>query len=166
MPLSPARVVDQHMLLRVANFPLPEQHLVPLGVATVLHRLRPQRLPLPRYARHLAGWPLVAGGVCLAVWATGTAGDVRLSSPTQLVRTGPYAFSRNPMYLAWSLLHLGTGLVTGSALILETLPLALVLTHRQIQAEEKTLSEALGAEFTEYMTTVPRYIRIRRPSAS
>ena len=152
--------------LQPANFPLPEQHLVALGVAALLHRLRPQRLPLPRYARHLAGWPLLAGGVCLAVWATRTAGDVRLSSPTRLVRTGPYAFSRNPMYLAWSLLHLGTGLVTGSALILETLPLALVLTHRQTQAEEKTLSEALGAEFTEYMTTVPRYIRIRRSSAS
>lgn len=152
--------------LRPANFPLPEQHIVPIGVAALLHWLRPQLLPLPRCTRHLAGWPLLAGGACLAVWATGAASDVRLSSPARLVRTGPYAFSRNPMYLAWSLLHLGTGLVTGSALILETLPLALVLTHRQIQAEEKTLSEALGAEFTEYKTTVPRYIRIRRSSAS
>jgi protein-S-isoprenylcysteine O-methyltransferase Ste14 len=151
--------------LRPANFPLPEQHLVPLGVAVLLHQLRPQRLPLPRYVRHLAGWPLLAGGVCLAVWATGTAGEVRLSSPTQLVRAGPYAFSRNPMYLAWSLLHLGTGLVTGSALILQTLPLALVLTHRQIQAEEQALSEAFGGEFAEYKTTVPRYLWIRTSSA-
>jgi protein-S-isoprenylcysteine O-methyltransferase Ste14 len=152
--------------LRLANFPLPEQHLVPLGVAALLHRLRPQRLPLPRYVRHLAGWPLLAGGVCLAVWATGTAGDVSLSSPTRLVRTGPYAFSRNPMYLAWSLLHLGAGLVTGSASILETLPLALVFTHRQIQAEEQTLSEAFGAEFAEYKMTVPRYFLIRTSSTS
>jgi protein-S-isoprenylcysteine O-methyltransferase Ste14 len=154
------------VFLRPANFPLPEQHLVPLGVAALLHRLRPQRLPLPRYARHLAGWPLLAGGACLAVWATGTAGDVRLSSPTQLVRTGPYAFSRNPMYLAWSLLHLGTGLVTGSAVILKTLPLALVVTHQQIQVEEQALGEAFRAEFAEYKSTVPRYFWIRTSNAS
>lgn len=151
---------------RMVNFPLPEQDLVPIGAAALLHRLRPQRLSLPRHARHLAGWPLLVGGLCLAVWATRTAGDVRLNAPTQLVRTGPYAFSRNPMYLAWSLLHLGTGLVAGSAWIVETLPLALVLTHRQIRAEEHTLSEAFGAEFAEYKKTVPRYFRIRRSSAS
>ena len=158
IPRSHPLVDDHHMSLRLANFPLPEQHLIPIGLATLLHWLRPQRLPLPGLVRHAAGWPLVAAGWAIALWATRAADEVPLSSPNELVRTGPYAISRNPMYLGWTLAHLGAAVLTGSAWIVGSLPVALVLNHWQILSEERRLSETFGAEFAEYFKAVPRYL--------
>jgi protein-S-isoprenylcysteine O-methyltransferase Ste14 len=151
------------MSWQLANLPLPEQYLIPIGAAALLHRLHPQRLPLSRSIRHIAGWSLLAAGSSLAVWSTRAAGNVRLSSPSRLVRTGPYAISRNPMYLAWSLLHLGTGILTASAWIFGALPIAQLLTHHQIEAEERQLRETFGAEYDEYEKAVPRYALLGAP---
>ena len=72
--------------------------------------------------------------------------------------TGPYAISRNPMYVGWALLHLGGAVTIGSAWVAATFPLSGIWLHRQVLQEECRLDAAFGEEFREWRATVPRYV--------
>ena len=76
--------------------------------------------------------------------------------------SGPYAASRNPMYLGWAMLQLGAGLVRGSRWMIAAVPAAAALVHRDVRGEERTLEDAFGDEFRRYRATVPRYLPRRR----
>ncbi|HEX6353331.1 isoprenylcysteine carboxylmethyltransferase family protein [Actinophytocola sp.] len=133
--------------------PIPSEHLVGIAAALVLDR--GPTTP----ARRLVGWSLAAAGVVLAARCVRVAGRVHLAAPDDLVTAGPYAVSRNPMYLAWALLHLGVGLAAGSRWTLVTLPAACGWTHAEVLREERALTERFGTRYRTYRTTVPRYLR-------
>lgn len=88
---------------------------------------------------------------------------MELDRPDRLVRAGPYAFSRNPMYVGWALLHLGVGAVGGSAWVVASCPVAAWWIHRQVAREERVLGETFGGEFARYRAKVPRYLPAGRP---
>jgi protein-S-isoprenylcysteine O-methyltransferase Ste14 len=69
---------------------------------------------------HLAA--MIAG----ALAAAGTALPGGLPT-TAIVQTGPYRRSRNPIYVAFALIHAGTGLCLDSMWILATLAPAFLL---------------------------------------
>jgi protein-S-isoprenylcysteine O-methyltransferase Ste14 len=94
-------------------------------------------------------------------WSVGAARQVNLAHPGQLVTTGPYARTRNPMYAGWALLHAGAGVAVGSGWLLATLPAAAALVHRQVRREEQRLAADFGDEFERYQGAVPRYLRPR-----
>jgi protein-S-isoprenylcysteine O-methyltransferase Ste14 len=71
------------------------------------------------WTSHAFGWPLILAGLWLAVRA---AADVDLERPDQLVRREPYTFSRNPMYVAWTVGYVGVALVANAAWPLLFLP--------------------------------------------
>ena len=140
------------------NVPLPEPHLLAIAAGVWLDRKRPWPLPGRRSVHHLAGWPLVGAGVCLVGRSWKAAAQVDLGRPALLVTTGPYAVGRNPMYVGWALLHLGTGLVRGSGWLLAALPVAVAQVHREVHREERTLEEVFGEDFRRYRASVPRYL--------
>jgi protein-S-isoprenylcysteine O-methyltransferase Ste14 len=142
----------------LSNMPLPEPHLAGAAAAMVLHRLRPWPLPGPRRVHRLAGAVLLAAGGCLVLWSVRAARQVNLASPGQLVTTGPYARSRNPMYAGWALLHAGAGVAAGSGWTMAALPVAAALVHRQIRREENDLGADFGGAFERYRAAVPRYL--------
>ena len=59
---------------------------------------------------------------------TGQSPDVGQPT-TSVIRTGPYRFSRNPMYLGAVLIHFGVGIGTGSIWVLVTLVAAVAMVH-------------------------------------
>jgi protein-S-isoprenylcysteine O-methyltransferase Ste14 len=83
-----------------------------------------------------------------------TAAAVDLERPDQLVDSGPYAFSRNPMYVGWTLGYVGVALVAGTAWALLFLPAVLVLTHVVVKREERSLERRFGAAYQSYKTSV------------
>jgi protein-S-isoprenylcysteine O-methyltransferase Ste14 len=145
------------------NLPLPAGSAVGAVVVLVLHRVRPAPLPGPRALQRAAGAALFAAGCTLNVWALverrrRTSGEFRLEQPESLVTTGPYAFSRHPMYLGWWLIHLGVGGLRGSAWVAATVPVAVLLEHLGGSlAEERELHRRFGAEYVRYAERVPRY---------
>ena len=78
---------------------------------------------------------------------------------TVIVRTGPYRFSRNPIYLAFSLLQLGIAIWGNSLWLLATLVGAVALIHYVvIPREEQYLERTFGAHYLDYKASVRRWL--------
>jgi protein-S-isoprenylcysteine O-methyltransferase Ste14 len=86
------------------------------------------------------------------------AADVDLERPDQLVDSGPYAFGRNPMYVAWTVGYVGAALVAGTAWPLLLLPVVLGVTQVVVLREERSLERRFGAAYRSYKTSVRRYL--------
>jgi protein-S-isoprenylcysteine O-methyltransferase Ste14 len=140
------------------NFPIPEGHLATLVVGLLLHRLYPLRL-FRRKKKTGAGWLLVSTGFLAAAWATAEAGEMGIEKPDHLISGGPYAFSRNPMYTAWTMIYSGFCLVANSLWLAIFLPFILTYTHYfAVLPEERSLEERFGPEYQQYALRVHRYI--------
>src|SRR5687768_14123981 len=78
---------------------------------------------------------------------------------TAIVRTGPYRFSRNPIYLAFSALQVGIALCVGSPWLLITLVPALALMSLWvIPREERYLEARFSSEYLSYKSSVRRWL--------
>jgi protein-S-isoprenylcysteine O-methyltransferase Ste14 len=123
--------------------------------------------PLPFLPRRLAiplGAMLVAVAIALFSYSVmefrAAATPVPARKPTTvIVRTGPYRFSRNPIYLAFSLLQLGIGIWVNSLWLLATLAGAVALVHYVvIPKEERYLARRFGVEYLDYKSSVRRWL--------
>jgi protein-S-isoprenylcysteine O-methyltransferase Ste14 len=78
---------------------------------------------------------------------------------TTIVRAGPYRFSRNPIYLAFSLFQLGIALWVNSVWLLATLVGAVAIMHYfVIRREEGYLASRFGAQYLDYKGSVRRWL--------
>lgn len=162
MDIPPGRRLGRRLRKLYDNTPLPADQAVGIALELLLSRLRPAPLPGPRPLQRTAGAGLALLGGGLVAWAMGerrrrSRGAFDLEHPDELVTTGPYAFTRHPMYVGWWLIHLGAGLSTGSSWVLVTLPAALLVEHPGILREEAMLRELFGPAYEEYAASVPRY---------
>ena len=112
----------------------------------------------------VAGWLLIALGLGVMLWAIWTFTRARTSvlpfrPATAMVTSGPYGFSRNPMYLGLTLLYVGLSLLTAMVWPLVVLPLAVwALTALVIRREERYLGAEFGAEYAAYRERVRRWL--------
>ena len=78
---------------------------------------------------------------------------------TVLVTAGPYAYTRNPMYVGLAGMLVGHAIARRSALALLPIVGFLVVVDRlQIAAEEQALSTKFGPEYETYRARVPRWL--------
>ena len=78
---------------------------------------------------------------------------------TTIVRSGPYRFSRNPIYLAFSLLQLGIAFWVNSLWLVITLLAAVALMSLVvIPKEEWYLERHFPSEYPPYKASVRRWI--------
>jgi protein-S-isoprenylcysteine O-methyltransferase Ste14 len=136
--------------------------IVALALIVILDLWVPVRF-LPRAVSLAVGIPLLVLGLGLWVW--GVSGLLRggespdPGKPTaQLVTSGPFRFSRNPVYTGGTVGLLGLALLlntaTGAAV---TVALAFVV-HSLTLAEERYLEAKFGDQWREYRSRVRRWI--------
>jgi protein-S-isoprenylcysteine O-methyltransferase Ste14 len=78
---------------------------------------------------------------------------------TAIVRTGPYRFGRNPIYLAFFALHLGLAILVNSLWLMATLiPTVAVIAGVVVPREELYLTGRFGAEYLKYKASVRRWL--------
>ncbi len=78
--------------------------------------------------------------------------------PERLVSTGPYALTRNPMYLGHIIFLIGLTLTLKSWLAaLITIGTA-IWFHMRVVSDEKKLIERLGEPYVDYLSNVKRWI--------
>ena len=76
-----------------------------------------------------------------------------------IIASGPYRFTRNPMYLGMTMIQLGFGLWWPSTAVLILVPVAMILIDRFVIAkEEGYLRETFGAAYDDYCRKVRRWI--------
>ena len=139
-----------------------------IGVAFLLHWYWPVRpvltgsglMPLER----VVGWVLIAVCLLLAIWPAwlfhraGTTPNP-MRPTTALVFTGPYRFTRNPMYLGLALLQVGLAMVSNALWPLLTLAPVMVAVRRLvIDREECYLEAKFGEEYRVYKARVRRWL--------
>ena len=143
---------------RIANVPIPKTHLAAVLGALAMDFAEGRSRHTKRPAQRIAGAATAALGITLAGWAVAAAEQVDMTHPGRLVTGGPYAISRNPMYVAWHVLYGGLLIFTGSRWMLRLLPAVLVATHLVIRSEERQLRRDFGGEFARYCSVVGRYL--------
>jgi protein-S-isoprenylcysteine O-methyltransferase Ste14 len=120
------------------------------------------RWPLPR----LAGGIILASGLCLDLAAVATmawrgANVLPHRAATVLVTSGPFRFSRNPIYLGNTLVLAGFGLAYAAPWFLPAAAAqAWLVTRVAVLREEAHLEARFGAAWTDYARRTPRWLRL------
>jgi protein-S-isoprenylcysteine O-methyltransferase Ste14 len=83
---------------------------------------------------------------------------IDVSKPDQLVTTGLFVWSRNPIYLAFGLVLLGQLLVFPNPVPLAYLAGGYWLLHRQVLREEEFMRGHYGQDYAAYCRRVRRYL--------
>jgi protein-S-isoprenylcysteine O-methyltransferase Ste14 len=110
------------------------------------------------------GWLMLLA--TLALWFTAIRMMMRAGTtlnptgtPEHLLTGGPFAVSRNPIYLANVVLLIGLGLITGNLWFVLLAFIAGFLTGRlAINGEEKMLASRFGKRYRDYARRVRRWI--------
>jgi protein-S-isoprenylcysteine O-methyltransferase Ste14 len=119
---------------------------------------------IPAGATDLAGTVLVALGLANDVWCALTLRRHKTTilphrAVTALVTSGPYRYSRNPIYISELVMTLGCGLLLRSPAIMMATPLLLfALTKLAVEPEERHLRAKFGAEFDRFCAQTPRWL--------
>jgi protein-S-isoprenylcysteine O-methyltransferase Ste14 len=124
---------------------------VPLGFAcAALFFLLAQARPLTLMVGGLVALP----GLALRAWATG-----HLRKNDALATTGPYAYTRNPLYLGSFVMGLGFTIAAGRlilGLVFAVLFLGIYVPVMRVEA--KALDELFAHDYQRYASVVPLFL--------
>jgi len=133
---------------------------VPLGFAVSVAYVVLAR-PTPRYLA--AGSALALAGLGLRAWAAGY-----LEKSARLATGGPYARTRNPLYLGSSLMGAGFALAGRSVVMAVALAGLLIFIYAPvIRREAEFLEGRFGDDYRRYAARVPSFLpRLGRAMAT
>jgi protein-S-isoprenylcysteine O-methyltransferase Ste14 len=107
----------------------------------------------------LAGLAISGAGVSSFRRARTTVNPLEPEAASSLVRSGIYAYTRNPMYLGFAAVLAGWAVFLSNLAAFAILPFfVLYLDRYQIVPEERALAALFGGDFTEYVSRVRRWL--------
>jgi protein-S-isoprenylcysteine O-methyltransferase Ste14 len=105
----------------------------------------------------VAGALLAASSIVTFIWR-GRGTPAPFDPPRDFVASGPYRYTRNPMYLGAAAVLLGAGLIVASPAIVVLAGFFLLVTHFFVLLyEEPTLTSRFGESYQRYRATVNRW---------
>ena len=119
-------------------------------IKSLSHRFLPDGLTMK-----LIGITADGGGVTLAIWARrilgrNWSGEITIKEDHELIRTGPYATVRHPIYSGLLAMYAGTAIVSGQMHALLGLLLGVIAYLRKTRMEERNLVDAFGPRYDVY----------------
>jgi len=110
-------------------------------------------------ALFFTGAGITTAGLGFSVWARVHLGEywsgtVTLKKGHRLIRSGPYALVRHPIYTGLLVAMLGTAVAVDRVRGLLGLAIIIASLARKLRLEEKWLTEELGEEYTQYRREV------------
>jgi len=111
-----------------------------------------------------AGYGVILLGIFLPIWGAHLfrqheTNILPYKDPDHIVTSGPFGFSRNPMYLGMLLVLFGVALMYGTALgFIFPLAYFCVANWWYIPYEESRMTEAFGEKFIAYQAKVRRWL--------
>jgi protein-S-isoprenylcysteine O-methyltransferase Ste14 len=141
----------------------PWVYLGAIALGLLLHGAWPVRLVSDAVSKPLGGTTvLVALALFLSAVRTLRAAGTPVPGDrptTTIVRTGPYRYSRNPVYLAFSLFHFGVACWVSSLWLLVSLvPAVALMSFVVIPREERYLEMRFPSEYLPYKAAVRRWL--------
>jgi protein-S-isoprenylcysteine O-methyltransferase Ste14 len=134
-----------------------------IALGLVVHYAWPARFVPPSLSTPVGAMlTLAAVGLFVTAVRTFRAADTPVPGnrpTTAIVRTGPYRFSRNPIYLAFTLFQLGLSVwVNSLGLLLTLIPAVALMALVVIPREERYLEARFPSEYSSYRTAVGRWL--------
>ena len=126
---------------------------VPLGFGAAAVYLFELTRRLPLISAVLWSLALVVPGLWLRGYASGYVKKNR-----ELTQTGPYAYTRNPLYLGSVLIALGFAVALGSWIVAAVLGTVFLSIYVPVIASEEQFLRRTFPEFEAYCRRVPRLI--------
>lgn len=109
------------------------------------------------------GVTLCAAGLVLMLWSIASFGTsfrvgIDTEGPGNLVTSGAFAHTRNPIYVAFAFVLVGEFFIFPNWLFLAYVFAGFMLFHRQVLREETYLASRYGPAYEDYSRRVPRYL--------
>lgn len=145
------------------KIPAPLIYVAGLILGLVLERRLPV-VALPRALSQAAALACLAVWIGLMAWSVGSFWRNRTSlipikPATALVVSGPYRFTRNPMYVSLACLYLALALWFNIFWALILLPIVIVVVRYYVIArEERYLERKFGDAYVQYRARVRRWV--------
>ncbi len=143
--------------------PPPLIFAIPLVAGVLVGRVFPFQV-LPRPFALVVGGALALSAAALMFWAVvsfrqAATPMVPYKPTAAIIASGPFALTRNPVYLAMALLYAGITLLVNTVWPLLLLPFVLGLVQRGvIEREERYLERKFGDEYLSYKSRVRRWL--------
>ncbi len=127
--------------------------LGPLGLRIVPHDLISYRI----------GAALTVAGLVFAIWARyhlgrNWSGVITLKEDHALIRSGPYALVRHPIYSGLMLAIIGSAIARGNIAAALAIVAMLYAVLRRVRIEESWMSETFGSDYADYKASTPALI--------
>jgi protein-S-isoprenylcysteine O-methyltransferase Ste14 len=143
--------------------PPPVIYLGGLGIGFLLEALLPGG-SFPGHIHHVLGALFLVLGLGLAAWWVSSfrRADTPLppyQATTALVTDGPYRLTRNPGYLAFTLIYTAIALLADAPWVLLPLPFVLAAIDRGvIGREERYLERRFGRDYLSFKARTRRWL--------
>ncbi|MBK9317309.1 MAG: isoprenylcysteine carboxylmethyltransferase family protein [Acidobacteria bacterium] len=141
-------------------------YVIGYGIGRLIERALP--LPILPGGRNVVmtvfGWLLIVSSLifvtaALIIFRRHKTGIYPTQPASTIVRSGPYRYTRNPMYVGMTATYAGISLLTNMLWPLLVLPILIaILQSTVIRREESYLREAFGDAYESYCREVRRWI--------